>query len=195
MHQCVVVALSDATRNSLAHILKSRGIDSVLLASLADLNETLSNIPVSGILIELSSFIIASPQDKKVTQELLDLYPSAKFRFLDGQVLIVGKTLEEYLEECRLFPPRLLRKFPRKNIFVALYLSTDPTFLHAEKTVTINVSTEGYFVFSVGEWQIGDHIWLRFLDDDAILHGTIRSLQPWGNNQFLPGIGIQLDEI
>ena len=82
MHQCVVVALNQATRDSLAHILKSRGIESVLLASLADLNVTLSTMPARHPHRTLPS-ITASPQDKKATQELLDLYPSAKFRFLE----------------------------------------------------------------------------------------------------------------
>lgn len=195
MHQCVVVALSQAIRDSLAQLLKSRGIDAILLSSLADLHETLSTIPAAGILIELSASITASAEVKKSTQQFLDLYPSAKFRFLDDQVLIVGQSLEEFVADCLDFHPRVLRKSPRNDKFFALYLSPEKSFQHEEKTVTINASPEGYFVFSVREWQIGNPVWLRFLDDPNILHGTVRSLRPWGNNQFLPGIGIKLDEI
>jgi hypothetical protein len=194
MHQCVVVALNQATRDSLAHILKSRGIDSVLLASLGEMHETLSTVPTAGILIELTASITASQVDKRAMQEFLDLYPSAKFRFVDDKVLIVGQSLEEFVEDCLDFQPRVLRKSIRKDKFFALYLSPEISFRHEEKTVTINASAEGYFIYSVREWQIGNPVWLRFLNDSKIQHGTVRSLRPWGNNQFLPGIGIQLDE-
>jgi hypothetical protein len=157
------------------------------------LHHTLATTPVTGILLELSASIAATANEKKTSLELMDLFPSAKFRFLDGQVLIVGMTLEEFIEVCREFKPRILRKSERKNMYFALYLSDDKTFMHEEKTVTINVSTEGYFIFSVREWQVGNRVWMRFLDDDAILAGTVRSLHPWGNNKFLPGIGIKLD--
>jgi hypothetical protein len=193
MHQCVVVAPNGAIRESMALILKSWGVDSILLESLGELHDTLSTIPVCGILIEISASITASAQHKKETLAFLDLYPAAKFRFIDGKIAILGQSLDEFIDSCLEFQPRVLRKTARNDKYFALYLSADKTFLNDEKTVTINVSTEGYFIYSVREWQIGDRVWLRFLDDAKILQGTVRSVRPWGNNRFLPGIGIKLD--
>jgi hypothetical protein len=193
LKRCVVVARSDATRDFLADSLKSMGMDAVLLASPEELRGTLEVVPVCGILLELTSAITASVQDKKAIQEFFELYPSAKFRLVNYQVLIVGETLDGFVCRCRQFEPRLIRKSPRKDSYLAVYLSADETFKDAEKVVTVNVSNGGYFVYSVREWRVGSHVWLRFPGDEAIIRGTVRSFRPWGNNKLLPGAGIEVD--
>jgi Tfp pilus assembly protein PilZ len=75
-----------------------------------------------------------------------------------------------------------------------VYLSADETFQDAEKTTTANMSDSGCFVVSTREWDIGGRVWLKFLGNEIAVCGTVCSMQPWGNNQFLPGIGIEVDE-
>jgi hypothetical protein len=168
-------------------------MDAVLLASLAELPRALETVVVCGILLELTLAIKASPPEKRITQDFVELYPSAKFRLAAPQVLIVGETLDGFVERCLKFKPRSARKSPRGVKHLAVHLSADQTFEDAEKAVTINTSEGGYFVYSSREWIIGSRVWLRFPGDKVAVRGTVRAFRPWGNNQSLPGIGIEVE--
>jgi hypothetical protein len=192
-HSCLVVAQSESTRSFLAAALKSIGMIALPLASLGELRKTLEEVSACGILVEMMSAVMASPQEKKDAKDLLELYPSAKFRISEERVLIVGETLEEFVSRCLAFNPRLTRKSVREQSYLAIHLSADAGFTDAERAVTLNVSESGYFVVTMGEWKIGDRVWLRFPDAGTTVGGTIRSYRPWGNNKTLPGIGIQID--
>jgi hypothetical protein len=193
MKKCIVVAFSQATREYVAASLKSRGIEAVLLASLEELPRTLENSQVSGILLEVKSLIIAPERDKAAVKDFLDLYPFAKFRLAGDQILIAGETLDGFVEKCRLFAARSIRKSVRKAKYLAVYLAADATFKDAEQVVTVNVSDTGVFVYSVREWKAGERVWLQFPGHPRAICGTICSIRPWGNNSTLPGIGVRVD--
>jgi hypothetical protein len=177
----------------LAASLKSYGMNAVLLASLGELSETLATVPVCGILLELASALAAPAKDKKATRELLEFYPSAKFRFANQQVLMLGETLDQFLSRCRQFEPRITRRSVRNTAHTAVFLSADESFSNAERAVTVNVSQKGYFVYSAREWGLGHRAWLKFPDHEATIGGIVRSYQPWGSSKSFPGIGIETD--
>jgi hypothetical protein len=194
MRSCVVVALSEATREFLAGALNSAGMNATLLTSLAELTASLEAVPTCGILLDLTATIAASTQDKRAAQEFLELYPSAKFRFANQQVLIVGETLEAFVARCQQFEPRVTHKYAQVDMYLAVYLSENESFTGAEKSVTVNVADTGYFVYSAREWTVGDAVWIRFHDKEAAICGSVRSVRPWGNNETFPGIGIEVEE-
>jgi hypothetical protein len=193
MKKCVVVALSEKTRDFLVVSLKALEMDAVLLPSLGELRRTLETISVSGILLELTTAITASPRDKKDAPELFELYPFAKFKLVDNEVRIPGDTLPGFVDRCRRFEPRPIRASLRATRYLAVYLSADETFKDAERVVTTNISAGGCFLYSAREWRPGSRVWLRFLGDKNVVCGTVCSSLPWGNNKVLPGIGIRLD--
>jgi len=190
---CVVIATSDATREFVAASLTSNGMDVVSLASLAELRNTLETVPVCGILLELTTAITASAHDKKKALEFFDLYPFDKFRHVGNQMLFIGETLAGFVEKCRQFEPRTIRKGLRTEKFLAVYLSADETFDDAEKAVTADISDGGCFICSGRDWSVGNQVWLKFLGVEAVDCGTVRMVRPWGNNEFLPGIGVRID--
>jgi hypothetical protein len=194
MKTCVVVALNEKTRDFIAVSLKTLEMKAVLLSSLGELRGTLGTVSVCGILLELASAITASEQDKKDTAELFELYPFAKFRLLDNTVRILGDTLPGFVDKCRRFNPRTIRRGMREVRYLGVYLSADETFKDAEKVVTANISPGGCFVYSAREWGVGSRVWLKYFGDEAVVCGTVCSSQPWGNNKLLPGIGIRLDK-
>lgn len=195
MMMFVAVALIEDTRNAIAASLEALGMKVTLLASLGELQATLQEIPVSGILLDLITSTKASSLDKQATHELIQLYPQARFKIVGNDVLILGKeqSLERFVNDCRQFKPRIIRKSPRKIRHIAFLLSADDSFDDAEKVVTLNISDGGCFVYSTREWNVGDRVWLRFIDNDIEIRGTVRWWQPWGNNKMIPGIGIKLD--
>ena len=196
MMMCVVVAPSPDARNCIGSLLQARGMEVTLLASLEELPAILKTIPVCGILLEAMPSISSPRKGTESIHELVDLYPFATFRLAGKKVLVLGKaeSLEEFVEQCRRFTPRVVRREARTIMHLAIHLSADNTFKDAEQTVTINVSNIGCFVYSIRKWTIGNRVWLRLLGDDLAISGTVCSWQPWGNNKLLPGIGIELDE-
>lgn len=191
----VVVALIDETRNAIAAALEALGMEVRLLASLGELQAILQDVPVSGILLDLVTSTKASFQEKQSSHELIQLYPHVRLKIVGNEILILGKekSLESFVDDCRQFKPRTIRKSPRKIRHIAFLLSADGTFGDAEKVVTLNISEGGCFVYSTREWSVGDRVWLRFIDNEVVISGTVRWWQPWGNNKKIPGIGVKLD--
>jgi len=190
---CVVIASSEDIRQILAASLHALGVDSILLESLGELPATLHESAACGILLELTSAIRATPQEKVATQEWIELFPFAKFKVIDHEIRIAGKSLEVFVDECHEFNPRVIRKSPRRVGFLGVYLSPDGDFDTAEKTITTNISDQGYFIYSSREWTVGDRVWLRFPGNECDVCGTVRSWQQWGNNKTIPGIGVEVD--
>ena len=197
----VVIASSADTRDFISASLKSLGsvksaeIEVTELASLGELPAALKQSLASGILVEVATLIKASQRDKEATRQPFEVYPSAKFKLVGTDVMVLGKarSIDEFVDECLQFNPRSIRRESRENRHFAVHLSADETFMDVEKVVTINISPYGCFVYSVREWSIGDRVWLRLIDHDVTVCGTILSHLPWGNDKFIPGIGIKLD--
>jgi hypothetical protein len=177
----------------MAAALRARGLDAELLASLGELRSTLEKVPACGILLELATSITASAQVKANTLELFELYPFAKFRLAGSEALITGDTFDSFTSKCREFEPRRIRRHPREIRFLAVYLSADETFADAEEVVTSDLSDRGCFVYSARRWALGSRAWLKFPGVETVFSGDVCSMRPWGNNKYLPGIGITLD--
>jgi hypothetical protein len=191
----LVVARSEETRTFVALSLKSRGVDALLLASLADLPIALLRTPVCGILLDLPTLVLASHEDKQAAQEPCEFYPFAKFKLVAGEIRVLSRTIDGFIAECQQFKPRTIRQYARRERVLAVYLSANDKFENPEKAVTLNISASGCFVYSVREWNLADRIWLNFPGNTVVLTGAVCTWHPWGNNRILPGIGIMLDEL
>lgn len=190
-----VVAKSEAARKTLADALQAAGVDAIALNSMAELPALLKEVPVSGILLDLVTSAKATAQEKRETNELIQLYPHAKTKAIGDEVKILGNgsSLHQFIGECRSFTPRVIRKVERQIRHIGFLLSADSEFSDAEKTVTLNISDIGCFVYSAREWKRGDRVWLRFSENDCVVQGVVCWWQPWGNNKRIPGIGIRFE--
>jgi hypothetical protein len=191
----LVVARSEETRKAVVVALKSRGVDALLLESLAELPHALLQTPVCGILLDLPTLVLASHHEKQSAAEPCEFYPFAKFKLVDGEVRVLSRTIDDFLSECLQFKPRTIREFDRKDMVLAVLLSADGNFETAEKTVTLSASSCGCFIFSVREWNLSDQVWLKFPGNSVVRRGVVCTWHPWGNNRVMPGIGIKLDEL
>jgi hypothetical protein len=169
-------------------------METVALSSLSQLRRFLETVPVCGILLEVTTLVLSDALTKEETHDLFDLYPTAKFRMTGGKVLMPGETPQTFVARCREFEPRMIRKEDRETKFIAVYLSASETFEDAEKTITINVSEHGMFVFSSRTWRIGDRVWVKTHDEAGVISAVIRSVKPWGDSKGIPGLGLETDE-
>ena len=191
----VIVAKNEDTLKKIAETVQAEDVRAITTRSLAELPEILREVPISGLLLDLVTSTKSTAQEKLDTNDLLQLYPHAKFKVVGTEVRILGESnsLQQFIRDCRSFTPRIIRRSKRFTQHIGALLSRDSTFSAAEKTVTINFSNGGCFMYSAGDWQVGERIWLRFIENDCVVQGTVRWIQPWGNNKKLPGIGIEFD--
>lgn len=191
----IVVANSEEKQKTVLAAIKSTGHDATALQNLSELPELLKTLPVSGIMIDLITSTRASISEKESTNDLIQLYPHIKIKIINGEVIVLGSgvTLEQFIQNCNTFKPRTIRKSERRIRHIAFLLSAESEFINPEKTVTLNIANDGCFVYSTGEWKVGDTVWLRFVDNDKIMKAVVRWWQPWGNNKKMPGIGIKFE--
>jgi hypothetical protein len=191
----VIVAKSEDTLKTIEAAVQAEGVNTFTSRSLAELPAIFREVPTSGILLDLVTSAKSSAQEKLETNDLLQLFPNAKVKVIGNDVRILGesRSLQQFVQDCRLFKARTIRKSKRQTQYIGVSLSTDGEFSAVEKTVTFNFSDEGCFVYSANDWKIGDCAWMRFIENDCIVRGTVCWLQPWGNNKKLPGIGIKFD--
>lgn len=191
----VIVAKNEYSLRTIASAVQAEGMTTFTSRSLAELPAILRESPISGILLDLVTSAKSTAQEKQETNDLLQLYPYAKVKVMEAGVRMLGdsRSLQQFIADCRVFPARTIRKAKRQIQYISALLSADDGFSAAEKTVTLNISDEGSFVYSANDWKVGDRVWMRFTENDCIVRGTVRWLQPWGNNKRLPGIGIKFD--
>ena len=195
MPTLLIVAKNDDTLNRIVDAIQAEGVKTITAHSLAELPDILKEIPTSGLLLDLVTSTKATAQEKLDTNDLLQLYPHAKVKVVGSEVRILGdsRSLQEFIQDCRSFTPRVIRRSKRFTQYIGAFLSRDSDFSSAEKTVTFNFSEGGCFMYSTGDWKVDDPVWLRFIENECVIRGTVRWHQPWGNNKKLPGIGIKFD--
>jgi len=108
--------------------------------------------------------------------------------------------LEDLIREaCWNSPARKFRSEERKPFHYNVLLSTtreiDPQTLI--RTVTMDVSRNGCFLFSSARFQLGGRVWLRIVDlyDKSPISGIVRHQLKWGEAMVVPGIGIEFETI
>ena len=191
----VIVAKNEDTLEKIVDTIQAEGVETITSRSLAELPAILREVPTSGLLLDLVTSAKSTAQEKLETNDLLQLYPHAKVKVVGTDVRILGdsRSLQQFIQDCRSFTPRIIRRSKRLTQYIGAFLSSDSEFSAVEKTVTFNFSDEGCFVYSAAEWKVGDRVWLRFIENECVVPGTVRWFQPWGNNKKLPGIGIKFD--
>ena len=87
----------------------------------------------------------------------------------------------------------------RKRIHYNVVLSKSGDFSqgNTEKTVTLNVSKSGCFIYTTGNWRINDRAAFTFkeLDDNKPILATVKWKTVWGKSMQIPGIGVEFKEI
>lgn len=178
-------------------------------SSFEDLYKAIVKTSYNGILIDMPTKIITLSNDKERVDNILGLYPVARLTFNEesGQLRIFysnqfteGGTLGDFLsQQCRSFTARTIRSDRRKEVVFNVILSKckDVSLEDDEKTVIMNISKRGCFIFSNNKWETGSDAWfiIKELTDQTPIRGEVKWNIDWGQERSVPGIGIQFMDI
>ncbi len=158
----------------------------------------------NGFLVDIVSSIKAPPFDRVVIKELMDVYPSLRLRWdpKSGEVrtLMTGAGVGQKISiayfvttYCGAFTDRALRLRPRQNINCSVAWSAHAQMSDEEssRTVTVDISVGGCFLYSADTIEVGSTIWLRFVDlvDNSPIKFQVLWLIEWGQSNKMPGWG------
>lgn len=210
METRVILACGDkeATQAYVERIRRS-GIEVDAVSSLAELHHQLLETSYNGILLDVRTKIRASGREKEIIHSLLEVFPVLQVNLdkATGAIsaLFFGQcegegTIEDFLHrECISFTPRRIRADLRKNVNLNVRLSEKEGYSETDavRSVTLNVSKGGCFIYSTREWDLQSSVWFTIheLSDPRPIIGEVRWQIAWGKTLTIPGIGIRFVDI
>ena len=202
----LLVAREAKARSAYHEAIKELGVKVVAVPSLKGLDETVTDLYYHGVMVDMPTKIDALKKDKEFIYSTLRKFPVAHLNLerTTGEIRVfypgqkTGATLQDFIsQECRPSISHKLGYRIRKQIHFNVILSKNIRGENYERTVTVDVSERGCFVFSVKEWKPGDTAWLiiKELSDDTAICGEVRWCIKWGMGMQVPGIGLEFEEI
>lgn len=166
--------------------------------------------PISGILVDMPTYMRSSEEEKHLLTDLVGLFPALRLRCHEptGEIRTLpfgtaypGNTSPAVFVQkyCTSFVPRKIRTSERSqlNLPALLGRSLPVEKVSGVRSVTVNVSRGGCFLISFEPWLVGDRGWLILpsLEDNAPIPVEVRSIRFWGECHSLPGMGVQFIEL
>jgi hypothetical protein len=179
------------------------------VASFGEVLKGMADTAYQGVVIDLITSIKASKEEKGLLYEILDVFPILQVRWdgdsrsirtiSSGKASGAGSLAEFITVQCEPFTPRTIRNSPRKplNFNVLIYREESMQRDVPERTVTINVSKRGCFLFSAEDRMDGGNVWLTIneLEDKTSIVGVVRWSIKWGRAMVMPGFGVAFESI
>jgi PilZ domain len=205
----ILVCQEGKAKQAYINALKPLGVKLDTVPSLSKLHKMLSKNFYNGVILDLKTKVRASGDEKGLTHEVIEQFPVAQLNFEEktGKIRSFhygqaskSETLEAFIiEECRSFAPRPIRSSPRENFHFNILLSKTGNVIEKEidRTVTINISKGGCFIYSVDNLQNGEKVTMVFkeLEDQRPILVEVRWKILWGEAMQIPGIGVKFEDI
>jgi hypothetical protein len=203
-----LVARSESRIQTYREALELRGFACQPANELKDLPALTCRLLFNGVLLDMPIITKASTAEKTQLEDILKALPSAYLNIAPATDSIkllmadnhhgMARSLDEFLAICSAFTPRLVRPNDRVSLHLNAQLTGCGHTDQAEQTVTLNVSSQGCFLFSTHPGhQPGQQVQVRFvgLEDQTPISCTIRWVRPWGACHQMPGIGVTFEQI
>lgn len=194
--------------NEYTEALKQFSIQLDATSSMRDMFNILHETAYHGILLDMQTKIKTPREDKALVHNILNSFPLVQLKkepntgeiktYYMGQ-FGEGGILKEFIEkDCQSAQARRIRSEPRKDLNLSLLVGRDGSMNSetAKKTIAINVSKKGVFVYDTEPWNIGDKVWLIVLNikDQSPISCTVQWVSPWDADLNIPGIGVVFDD-
>lgn len=200
----LLVAAPGENRKAYLGALRSFDVECDVAESLHDVVLNHNKIKYNGFLIDIPTLLRSSASDKAEANLLSDNFPVMRLSHKAGEGVRCiptgkfsghGSTLGDFFKDsCRSFTARSLRGTKRTNKVLHVLLNRDINSpqSHMEKSVALNFSAEGCFLYAVSKWKREDTLWITImeLDDKTPIKAQVQWVVPWGVKSQMPGIGV-----
>ncbi|MGD9975773.1 MAG: PilZ domain-containing protein [Desulfatirhabdiaceae bacterium] len=202
----LLIVQDDRAKQIYLDLLKKYGIQVFVSPSFQNLSDDICSHTYHGIFIDLPTKMKALKENRNYVYGLVEKFPVVQLKLNEqtGSPILFhsrfqsGWTLDDFIfTECKNFVPRMIRSDARKDIHLNVLLYATPDDADPERTVTINLSRGGCFLFSSREWKMEDDVWISIheLSDRNLIRCQIRHVIHWGESMRISGIGIEFSAI
>lgn len=181
------------------------GIATDVVSDIESFYQAVTLTAYNGVLVDIPTKVLALRDHQDLVHSILSHYPviqlnidrdTGRIRALRLGGRETRGTLEELLAKDRLLPePRCFREYRRQKLHfnVLLSLTGDFTPGTAIRTVTLDVSEGGCFLYYDADRPLPERIWLKFVDlsDTRPIAAAVRSWNRWGESLKIPGVGVE----
>ncbi|GFE61444.1 PilZ domain-containing protein [Geobacter sp. AOG2] len=207
MQPQILLAVADEERRLIyeAFVKKERAICHTV-SSLRDVANQAARQPYNAIFLDMPLIVKASRYEKSLVDDALHALPNArlnvtaktqKIRMLISWDAQEGAhTPEEHLRYCCEQHPKVAPICSRVLLNLNAVLSRSPNMATPERTVCIDFSPGGCFLFCVNdEITPLSTVWIRLvaLSDQSPITATVCWKREWGMTSEIPGIGVRFD--
>jgi Tfp pilus assembly protein PilZ len=190
-------------------IIRRSGARVDAVASIEEFKGAVTTSAYNGIVIDIPTKIQALNRHKDLVNSILERFPVIQVNQEKGtgriRALRYGRhqrhgVLEDLVRDaCLREPARRFRAAPRYGLHFNLLLARDRGFDagEIERTVTINISAGGCFIYTTARYQIGQRVWIRIqeLYDKTPIACDVVHNRRWGREMAMPGIGVRFDAL
>jgi hypothetical protein len=166
---------------------KGRGVQIDVATTIKEFYDATVETPYSGLMIDMPTKIKDFSDDREKVDNILQLFPVIRLTFNEktkqikafysGLLNGTGSIEEFVTHKCLFFSARTLRAYRRKVINFNVILSKSKSISggNSERTVTMNVSQGGCFIYSIDKWEINSDVWftIKELTDQTPIHGLV----------------------
>lgn len=206
----LLVSETGKARFAYTSILNTLDVDVDCIASPDDMTDALVEARYSGVLVDVPTMIRCQADNKNRITEIMNRFPVLKLMYdpahdevrglAHGGTVRDNRNLADFvLDECVPFEPRSIRVVTRKDVVfnVLLLKESQSDFEQSERTVTVNVSEHGCFVYTVNQWSLFSPAWLvvNEFEDKTPIELKVRWQGAWGRQMRLPGFGATFESM
>ena len=204
----ILVARNETRILAYSEALAGLGVACHPLLDIRQVPHVASSSSFNGIMLDMPVIAKASVYEKELVENVINTIPSAYLNIMPATDMIkllvasgnhgTASNLQGFVDICRSFPARYVRPNDRVSLHLnALILNHDLPDL-PEKSVTLNVSPKGCFLFSSNiNNKRGQTITAEFigLEDTSEILAIVRWVRCWGEVHQMPGIGVSFERI
>ncbi|MEF2230667.1 MAG: PilZ domain-containing protein [Pseudodesulfovibrio sp.] len=206
----LLIAEPGLPRAAYLGVLRDLDVEVDCIASPGEMAGALMDAPYNGLVIDVPTMIRCDCGDKNRITRVMERFPVLRVMYnpkcggirglAQGGTLRDNRDLIEFVEhECVPFSPRSIRVVQRREVVfnVVLLNRLGLPEVQGERTVTLNVSEHGCFIYSINDWRMGEPAWLvvNEFDDRTPIELKVRWQRPWGTASLLPGIGATFESM
>jgi len=204
----LLIAEPGAARNAYMEVLRSLDVEVDCVGSPSEMTGCLADAFYNGLVVDVPTMIRCECGDKNRITRCMERFPVLRVMFnaggggirglAHGGTLRNNRDLADFVEyECRTFPARSIRVARRREVVFNVVLFNRPDDAEGERTVTINVSEHGCFIFTINDWRLQSPAWMVVseFDDKTPVELKVRWRRPWGTEGRVPGIGATFESM